>query len=212
MEGELTGLWLLSKGLMAGLAIAVPVGPVNVLCASRTLRKGRVSGLLSGFGAATADTLYGAIAGFSITFLIEFLRREEFWIRVFGGLLLIAIGLHYLFKPAKAIDAPGEDSAGHSDFASTLLLTLTNPTTVLSFLAVLAALGMGGHRQWWLTFLLVGGIFAGSMLWWTILVLTVNRFRDRFDGNAMRTMNRVAGIAIGGFGLATFLIGLNHPR
>ena len=212
MQGELIGLSLLSKGLMAGLAIAVPVGPVNVLCASRTLRKGRLSGLISGFGAATADALYGGIAGFSITFLIQFLEREEFWIRVLGGLLLMAIGVMYFRKPAQAASLSGDDSPSQSDFSSTLLLTLTNPTTVLSFLAVLAGLGMGDSRAWWLTFLLVGGIFCGSMLWWVILVLIVNRFRDRFDQRAMRGMNRIAGLAIGGFGVVTFLIGIKHGR
>jgi threonine/homoserine/homoserine lactone efflux protein len=212
MEGSLIGLWLLSKGLMAGLAIAVPVGPVNVLCASRTLSKGRLSGLMSGFGAATADALYGAIAGFSITFLIDFLERQEFWIRVFGGILLVGIGVMYFRKPAQAPNPKNDDSSIHSDYSSTLLLTLTNPTTVLSFVAVLAGLGMGGHRAWWLTFLLVGGIFLGSMLWWVILVLLVNRFRDRFDKSAMCWMNRIAGIAIGGFGVVTFLIGIHHGR
>jgi threonine/homoserine/homoserine lactone efflux protein len=212
MEGDLVGVWLVSKGVVAGLAIAVPVGPVNVLCASRTLSKGRLSGLISGFGAATADMLYGAIAGFSITFLIAFLEREEFWIRVIGGLLLVAIGVRYFCKPAQAVNLRSENGAAHSDFASTLLLTLTNPTTVLSFLAVLAGLGMGGHRAWWLTFLLVGGIFCGSMLWWVILVLMVNRFRDRFDQRAMRRLNRVAGLAIGGFGIVTFAIGLRLGR
>jgi threonine/homoserine/homoserine lactone efflux protein len=212
MEGSLIGLWLLSKGLMAGLAIAVPVGPVNVLCASRTLSKGRLSGLMSGFGAATADALYGAVAGFSITFLIEFLERQEFWIRVFGGILLVGIGIMYFRKPAQAPNKEEDDSSVHSDYSSTLLLTLTNPTTILSFVAVLAGLGMGGHRAWWLTFLLVGGIFLGSMLWWVILVLLVNRFRDRFDKSAMCWMNRIAGIAIGGFGVVTFLIGIKHGR
>jgi threonine/homoserine/homoserine lactone efflux protein len=212
MEGDLIGLWLASKGLMAGLAIAVPVGPVNVLCASRTLSKGRVSGLMSGLGAATADALYGGIAGFSITFVIEFLEREEFWIRVFGGILLVAIGIMYFRKPAQDPKVREEDTAVHSDFSSALLLTLTNPTTVLSFVAVLAGLGMGGQRERWLTLLLVGGIFLGSMLWWVILVCLVNRFRDRFDRNAMCWMNRIAGIAIGGFGVVTFLIGLKHGR
>ena len=206
-------LWLIFKGLMAGLAIAVPVGPVNVLCASRTLRRGRFSGLMSGFGAATADAFYGAIAGFSITFVIQFLQREEFWIRVFGGLLLVGIGVVYYRKPAQApnLRGDGDDSTG-SDFSSTLLLTLTNPTTVLSFLAVLTGLGMGGHREWRLTFLLVGGIFCGSMLWWVALVLMIDRFRERFDLRAVRGMNRIAGLAIGGFGVVTFLIGLKHGR
>jgi threonine/homoserine/homoserine lactone efflux protein len=168
---------------------------------------------MSGFGAATADALYGAIAAFSITFLIQFLEREEFWIRIAGGLLLMAIGVFYFRKPAQAAISHGiTESSAHSDFASTLLLTLTNPTTVLSFLAVLAGLGMGGHRPWWLTFLLVAGIFAGSMLWWLTLVLLVNRFRDRFNQGALRAMNRVAGVAIGAFGIVTFVIGLKHPR
>jgi len=211
MEGGLAGVWLLSKGLMAGLAIAVPVGPVNVLCASRTLRKGRLSGLVSGCGAATADAFYGAIAGFSITVMIGFLQREEFWIRILGGILLVAIGLVYYRKHPHAPDLRGADNSVHSDFSSTLLLTLTNPTTVLSFLAVLAGLGMGAHPAGWLTWLLVGGIFCGSMLWWVVLVLTVNRFRDRFEQH-LRMMNRIAGLAIGGFGVVTFLIGLKHGR
>jgi threonine/homoserine/homoserine lactone efflux protein len=118
----------------------------------------------------------------------------------------------YFRKKAQAVSLPGEDGPTGSDFSSTLLLTLTNPTTVLSFLAVLAALGMAGHRLWWLTFLLVAGIFLGSMLWWVTLVLMVNWFRDRFDQRAMRTLNRIAGLAIGGFGIVTFILGLRHGR
>ena len=203
---------LLLKGLMAGLAIAVPVGPVNVLVASRTLAKGRTSGLLTGLGAATADAFYGAIAGFSITLVISFLLRQEFWIRVIGGLLLVCIGLIYFRKPPRSLEQSAGKGGGHSDYISTLLLTLTNPTTVLSFMAVLTALGMGGHRPWWMNFLLVAGIFCGSMLWWVILVTLVNWLRDRFNDNSIRWMNRIAGVAIGGFGLVTFAMGFAQRR
>ena len=197
---------------MAGLAIAIPVGPVNVLCASRTLSKGRISGLLSGLGAATADTAYGAVAAFSISLVIDFLRREEFWIRVCGGLLLIGIGIIYARKPPQNLNTKVHANSGQSDYTSTLLLTLTNPTTVLSFIAVLAALGMGQYRVWWLSFLLVAGIFSGSMLWWITLVCLVNAFRDRFDSHAMGWMNRIAGLAIGAFGLVTLGLGLALRR
>ena len=206
------GLWLLSKGLMAGLAIAVPVGPVNVMCASRTLTRGRLAGLMSGLGAATADGFYGGIAAFSITFVIQFLQREEFWIRVVGGILLMGIGVMYFRKPGEAAIKREERRDVHSDFVSTLLLTMTNPTTVLSFMAVLAGLGMAEQREWWLTFLLVAGIFCGSMLWWVVLVLVVNHFRDRFDQHAMTWMNRIAGVAIGAFGVVTLLTGIRHGR
>jgi threonine/homoserine/homoserine lactone efflux protein len=194
----------LIKGLIAGLAISAPVGPVNVLCISRTLRKGRVAGIVSGLGAGTADTIYGAIAGFSISFVIEFLIREEFWIRLFGGIALIGIGVHYfLRKPA-----PLEEEGGsvHSGYVTAFLLNLTNPTVVLSFLAVLTALGLQKPKSWAENIILVTGIFLGAMLWWIILVATTEHFRDRFNARAMLWMNRIAGIAIGGFGLATLII------
>jgi threonine/homoserine/homoserine lactone efflux protein len=205
----LTLLWLILKGLGAGLAIAIPVGPVNVLVASRSLAKGRHAGIVSGLGAALADTFYGSIAGFSITFVIQFLKREEFWIRVFGGVLLVGIGVVYFRKPPEQMKRE-EGKAAHSDFVSTLLLTLTNPTTVLSFLAVLAALGLDEGSPSWRTLGLVGGIFAGSMTWWIVLTETVYRLRDRFDERAICWMNRVAGLAIGAFGVLTFVLGVVH--
>ena len=204
-------VWMILKGLAAGLAIAIPVGPVNVLCVSRTLNRGRRAGIVSGLGAAAADTFYGSIAGFSITFIIQFLQKEEFWIRVVGGVLLVGIGVIYFRKPPKG---PGAEPAGghHSDFASAFLLTMTNPTTVLSFLAVMAGLGLGEGGVGWRTLLLVGGIFCGSMLWWITLAQVVYRLRDRFDERAVTWMNRIAGLAIGAFGVLTFVLGVAHWR
>jgi threonine/homoserine/homoserine lactone efflux protein len=198
-------LQLLLRGIAAGLAISAPVGPVNVLCVSRTLSKGKVAGIVSGFGAACADSIYGAIAGFSISFVIQFLIRELFWIRLFGGIVLIGIGILYFYKKPKSLEQEKKESA-HSDFVTTFLLTLTNPTTVLSFLAVLAALRMGQHRAGWLTLVLVAGIFCGSMLWWVILASISNHFRGRVNDSTLRWMNRIAGIAIGGFGIITLAL------
>jgi threonine/homoserine/homoserine lactone efflux protein len=201
-------LRLLIKGFLAGLAIAAPVGPANVFCASQTLSKGRKAGLLAGLGVATADTVYGAIAGFSITFVIDFLRREEFWVRVIGGILLVGIGIVYFRNPPQPFEIKPREESAHSAYVSAFLLTLTNPTTILSFLAVLAAMGMGEKRPWSLSFVLVGGIFCGSMLWWIVLVEIVNHLRDRFTHRTAGLMNRIAGIAIGAFGLLTFLLGI----
>jgi threonine/homoserine/homoserine lactone efflux protein len=197
---------LLLRGIIAGLAISIPVGPVNVLCVSRTLAKGRLSGILSGLGAATADTIYGAIAGYSISFVISFLIREVSRIRFYGGILLIAIGISYYFKKAQIIQKYGDGKPSRADFVSAFLLNLTNPTTVLSFLAVLAGLHMSGERDWWLTLFLVLGIFTGAMLWWITLALLANHFRDRFNGRAMLWMNRIAGLAIGAFGIITLIL------
>jgi Putative threonine efflux protein len=197
---------LLIGGIIVGLMIAMPVGPVNILCIRRTIGAGWRSGVISGVGAAVADMLYGGIAGFSITLVIQFLVREQFWIRLFGGILLVGIGIWYFFKRPVALDARLQDrGSAYSDIRSAFLLTLTNPTTVLSFVALLAALGMGAQRLWWLTVFLVGGVFCGSMLWWIVLSVIVNHFRDRFNDRLLLLMNRFAGVAIGGFGVATFV-------
>jgi threonine/homoserine/homoserine lactone efflux protein len=199
-------LELILRGLAAGFIIAAPVGPVNVLCISRTISKGWKSGLLSGLGAAAADTFYGCIAGFSITFVIQFLVKEQFWIRLIGAILLVSIGASYYFKDPQPLKLEERASNAESDFISTFLLTLTNPTTVMSFMAVLAALGMGEKRPIGLSLLLVAGIFCGSTMWWVILVGVVNRARDRFNDRAMFWINRIAGIAIGGFGVLAFVL------
>ena len=197
---------LLIRGIIVGLMIAVPVGPVNILCIRRTIGAGWRSGVISGLGAAAADMLYGGIAGFSITLVIQFLVREQFWIRLFGGILLVGIGIWYFFKKPAPFNAQMQDrGSAYSDIRSTFLLTLTNPTTVLSFVALLAALGLGDPRHWWLTVFLVGGIFCGSMAWWIVLSVIVNHFRDRFNHRLLLLMNRFAGLAIGGFGIAAFV-------
>jgi len=193
-------------GLAAGLIIAAPVGPVNLLCIRRTLEKGWKSGMVSGLGAALADTLYGAIAGFSITLAIQLLIREEFWIRLVGGIFLMVIGVVYYRMPSRSLEAGPDVSSVNSDFVSAFLLNVTNPTTVLSFLAVLATLGIGRQRPLWQTSLLVAGIFCGSMIWWTILVSAANRLRSRITDRTVRWMDHVAAIAIGGFGLANVLL------
>lgn len=199
------------RGIATGLIIAAPVGPVNVLCIQRTLGKGWKSGLISGLGAAAADTIYGAVAGFSITLVIDFLLKEQFWIRVLGGFLLIAIGILYYFKKPLPLEDK-EEEATHSDIVSTFLLTLTNPTTILSFIAVLATLGMREQRTVPMTLLLVAGIFVGSMIWWVILTGGVNLLRRKITQKTMCWMNRVAGLAIGGFGILNIILGFTHRR
>jgi threonine/homoserine/homoserine lactone efflux protein len=205
IDGSMKQLELLLRGVLAGLAIAIPVGPVNVLCISRTLTNGRIAGVISGLGAATADTIYGGIAGFSISLVINFLIREKFWIRLVGGALLVAIGILYWFKKPQSLKEKQEESA-HSAYVTTLLLTLTNPTTVLSYMAVLAALRLGEPRPWTLTLFLVLGIFCGSMIWWIVLAFVSGHFRDSFNDRAVVWMNRIASFAIAGFGIVTMLI------
>jgi threonine/homoserine/homoserine lactone efflux protein len=198
---------LFLRGIAAGVAISAPVGPVNVLCVSRTISKGWWAGIVSGIGAAAADTIYGSIAGFSISIVIGFLIREQSKLRLGGGILLVLMGIWYYHKRPDSLSKHSKGNASHSDLVTTFLLNLTNPTTVLSFLAVLAVLGLSERRAAWLTLIMIGGIFVGSMAWWLLLTGITNRFRDRFDDQAMVWMNRIGGIAIVAFGVVMFLLG-----
>jgi threonine/homoserine/homoserine lactone efflux protein len=202
---------LLIKGMIAGLAISAPVGPVNILCISRAVAKGRRAGLIAGLGAGCADTIYGAIAGFSISYIIFFLQRKEFWVRLVGGSVLIGVGILYLVRPPKTLDARNNQSSDHSDFLTAFLLNLTNPTTVLSFLAVLATLHLSGSRGLPALYL-VAGIFAGAMAWWIFLAVVASHFRQRFNDHALCWMNRIAGIAIGIFGVITVILSRGEPK
>ncbi len=195
------------RGLAAGLIIAAPVGPVNLLCIRRTLQNGWKSGVVSGLGAALADTVYGAISVLGINLVIQFVLREELWIRVIGGIILTGIGVAFYCRPPRPLEAVENDSSANSDLASAFLLNATNATMVLSFPVVLAALGVGRQQSLLQTSVLVAGIFFGSMIWWNGLALASSRLRSLITSRTMRWVNHVAGIVIAGIGLVNVLLG-----
>ncbi len=196
---------LLLKGLVIGLSIAAPVGPIGVLCIRRTLSDGRIAGLVSGLGAATADAFYGCVAGFGLTFISNFLVRQQFGFRLIGGGFLCYLGVKtFAAKPATN-EATVKGNGLIAGYASTFFLTLTNPMTILAFAAVFAGLGLGETEGDYLAAgLLVSGVFLGSALWWLALSTGVAIFRNRFDEQGMQWVNRIAGTIITAFGLAAF--------
>ncbi|HEU5102673.1 MAG TPA: LysE family translocator [Roseiflexaceae bacterium] len=193
---------LLLRGLLIGFSIAAPVGPIGVLCIRRTLAQGRAAGLISGLGAASADAIYGCIAGFGLTFISSLLISQQGWLKLIGGAFLCYLGIRTLLSQPAERAAAGDAIGLVGAYASTFLLTLTNPTTILSFVAVFAGLGlasMGGDYA--AALLLVLGVFFGSALWWLLLSGGVGMFRARLDVRAMRWVNRLSGGVITAFGL-----------
>jgi threonine/homoserine/homoserine lactone efflux protein len=194
------------RGLIIGFSIAAPVGPIGVLCIRRTLANGRASGLISGLGAATADAIYGSIAGFGLTFISSLLIRQQGWLRLVGGTFLCYLGLKTFFaRPAEQPAlAKGNDLL--SAYASTFFLTLTNPMTILSFAAIFAGLGVGSASgNYFSAGILVLGVFIGSALWWLILSSGVGMIWKKFNSLGLRWINRISGIIITAFGLFVLL-------
>ena len=195
---------LFLRGLLIGLAIAAPVGPIGVLCIRRTLAEGRLVGFVTGLGAATADAAYAAMAGFGLTFVSGFLVSQQSWLKLIGGLFLAYLGVKTLLSQPgeRAAQAHGVGRGLLGAYASTVALTLTNPTTILSFVAIFAGLGVGsaGGSYPGAT-ILVLGVFLGSALWWFLLSGGVTLFRKRLTPAGLRWVNRGSGLIIVGFGL-----------
>ena len=198
---ELTHFSFLLRGLIIGFSIAAPVGPIGVLCIRRTLTEGRSSGLISGLGAATADAIYGSIAGFGLTFISNFLISQQVWLRLIGGGFLCYLGLKtFLASPSKqAVSTNGNGLI--SAYVSTFFLTLTNPITILSFAAIFAGLGVGSaSRNYFSAGVLVVGVFIGSALWWLLLSSGVGLFGEKLNVTGLRWVNRISGMVIIIFG------------
>lgn len=200
---------LLLQGLLLGFSIALPVGPIGILCIRRTLANGHLHGLFSGLGAATADALYGCIAGFGLTYIADILIDQAVWFRLIGGTFLCYLGIKtILSKPSDsnlAVPSRGLLNA----YTSTVFLTLTNPATVLSFAAVFAGLGLANaNSDYFSAIILVLGVFMGSALWWLILSGGVSLLRAKFNLRAMKWLNRTSGIILLIFG--TVALGLRE--
>lgn len=199
--------WL--RGLLLGLSIAAPVGPIGVLCIRRTLADGRLVGFVSGLGAATADASYGAIAAFGLTAVSGLLLDARLWIHLLGGVFLCYLGIRtFLSIPAERAARTEQRRDLPGAYASTLGLTLTNPATILSFAAIFAGLGVAQGSGYGSAAWLVLGVFCGSATWWLLLSSAVGLLRARIGPRELRWVNRVSGAILLAFGLVALLTGL----
>ena len=190
------------KGLVIGFSIAAPVGPIGVLCIRRSLAHGPKTGFVTGLGAATADVVYGAIAGFGLTAITNVLVGQKLWLGILGGIFLCYLGLRtFIARPAEAANA-AEARGLLAAYGSTLALTLTNPATILSFAAVFV--GIGGVGSYSGASMLVAGVFLGSAAWWLTLSFGIGMFRSRVTTAHLRLVNRLSGLILFGFGVFAF--------
>jgi threonine/homoserine/homoserine lactone efflux protein len=196
----------LVRGIVIGFSIAAPVGPIGVLCIRRTLADGRAAGFVTGLGAATADAIYGFLAAFGLTALTDFLVGGQNVIRIVGGAFLLYLGIRTIRSEPAERAARLRGSGLFGAYATTFMLTLTNPMTILSFVAIFATIGVGtSHSDPLAPASLVLGVFLGSALWWLSLSGTIGLLRSRFDAQGLRWVNRVSGGVITAFGVAAML-------
>lgn len=193
----------LLKGVVVGIIIALPVGPVGVLCVRRTLFEGPSYGFISGLGAATADTIFGIIAGFSLTIVRDFMLRYQDWLGAAGGAFLVAVGIKAVIEASDAEPEPVDGEAHFAAYASTFALTITNPITILAFAGIFAKIGISEGAGFLDTGALIGGVFLGSLLWWLGLSFGIAALRRHVGIVRLTWLNRISGmiLTLSGLGL-----------
>lgn len=194
------------KGILIGCIVSIPLGPMGLLAVQRTLNKGRASGFYSGMGIATADAIFALVAAIGLTFIINFLNEQKLYFQILGGIVVLLIGLKiFSANPIKQLRAFRLKRARpHKDFFSILLLALSNPLTVLMFVAVFAGLKLGGDlSSFGGAFFVVLGIFMGATFSWFFVSAILTHYRKKMRLRVIFWFNKLAGGAIFFIGLAT---------
>jgi len=211
---------LLLRGFLLGLAIAASPGPIFFLCLRRTVVRGSLHGLFSGFGVATADGFYAAVAAFGVGAIATLLTGERRWLALAGGVLLVALGARIVIDRPKATEPRSANSGAPAEskiprgrngaglawaYVSTLGLTITNPATIISFAALAATLGSGLNGGYLRPALLVVGVLLGSATWWCLLAALGAGLRARITPRVVRGISTASGLAIIVLGLAALV-------
>jgi threonine/homoserine/homoserine lactone efflux protein len=195
-----------ARGMAIGFAIAAPVGAIGLLCIRRTLADGRLAGFVTGLGAATADAFYGAVAALGLTAVSGAIVEHQDVVRLVGGVFLCYLGVRTAIAAPAVETRSGAARGLAAAYGTTVALTLTNPTTILSFAAVFAGLGLGAAAaDRWSAVLMVCGVFLGSALWWLLLSGAVGFFRRALTPTRLQWVNRVSGAILAAFGIVAVL-------
>ncbi len=191
------------KGIAVGIVIAIPVGPVGILCVRRTIFDSRLAGFVSGLGAATGDAMFAIIAGFGLTAVANLLIGYQNWLRAGGGAFLVVIGISALAKELPVGAPQRVRDTLLRDYVSTFALTVTNPVTILAFAAIFTAIGLSGEAATWAgAAILVAGVWVGSLLWWLAVIFGAGAFLPVFEPRHLEWINRISGVILLASGLA----------
>ncbi|MFA5331241.1 MAG: LysE family transporter [Methanoregula sp.] len=196
-----TGLFV--HGIIIGIALAAPVGPIALMCLHRTFSQGRLHGIVSGLGIATADAFYAAVAAFGLALISDFLLARQWFFRLFGGLALMAVGIRIFISAPPSIEDQPEPASYLAGYSTMLALTLANPLTILFFTIIIPGFGVVIKGDSWIVpAAFVAGVFIGEIIWWVLLCGSVGSVRAYLTRERLHLINRIAGLVIAVFGIA----------
>ncbi len=188
---------LFFKGIIIGFVINILIGAIGIICIQRTLKKGWHSGFISGMGATFADVTAAAIVGFGLTIISTYIIRVQWWLRLIGGIFIIAVGIKsFVNNSAEKRKFIKGKLAALSDFSSTFFLTLTNPATFLVFVAIFVGFNLVETTNYFMTSFLITGIFLGALLNWIIVIGITELFVKKFSKETINKLNKIGSLLI----------------
>lgn len=207
--------YMIWRGLAIGVLISAPMGPVGILCIQRTLDKGRKSGLYTGIGAAISDLIYCILTGFGLSFIEEFLERNQNIIQLVGSAVLIGFSI-YLFKknPASSLKRPIDEAvhiSPHKNILGGFLFTFSNPLILFLIIGLFARFNFPAPEMtFFYYFFGFASIFVGAILWWELVTFAVNKLRAHFNVRSMWLINRIIGVIILLFAIVGIVTGITN--
>jgi len=192
---------LFIQGIIIGLTLAVPVGPISLVCIQRSIADGRLHGIISGIGVASSDSFYAAVSFLGLTIISGLIMTQQYLFRFLAGIILIFVGIRvFLSIPLATSPRTGHETF-LKDYLSMVAIAIANPLTLLFFLVIVPGFGVVIHGNSLLSAMeFVGGVFFGSVVWWIVLCGSVGTMRSRFSQQNLRLINRISGILISCFG------------
>ncbi len=190
------------QGLLIGITMAAPIGPISILCIRRSISKGHHAGLATALGVALADGFYAVVAAFGLTAISSFLINQKEYLYLGGGILFLFLGYKAFTSPPIDIAQPIKTKGFITTAIQTMLITLTNPMTIVIFIAAFAALGfVPSQHTWFQAFSLCLGVFFGSLLWYLMLSTIVAHLRTKMTPYFLTFINKISGILLTGAGI-----------
>lgn len=185
------------QGIIIGLTLAVPVGPIALICIQRTLTDGRFHGIFSGIGVATADSFYAAVTVLGLTMISDVIVTHQVLFRFLAGIVLIFVGVRVFMSLPSCISTKTVHETYFKDYLSMVGIAIANPLTLVFFLIVLPGFGVVINSTAFLSAAeFIAGVFFGSTAWWILLCGTVGSMRSRFSVKTLGLINRISGVLI----------------
>lgn len=193
------------KGIMIGLIFGVPIGAVGALTIRRTIFYGKTAGFVSGLGCSSADLCYSCISIFGFSLISDFMLKYQSVITIIGGLFIIAMGIGFIRKKQAAVYEKVSGAKLMSFFASSFMIAITNPATIVTFLLAFSIFDIGKISSIYSGVGVVLGILTGTCIWWSLISIIIGSIRNKITERKLTVINYILGVLVLLFGILVII-------